>query len=67
MANPRNLKNTYWEIFQLVDSRTDQEETTKLLNDLHYSFLYAVLQLEEKWLLECLVWCLQNVYSEALV
>lgn len=48
MANPRNVKNTYWEILQLVDSRTDKEDTTKLLNDLHYSFLYAVLQLEEK-------------------
>lgn len=48
MDNPRNMKNTYWEILQLVDNKTDHEETTKLLNDLHYSFLYAVLQLEEK-------------------
>jgi len=46
MANLRNVKSTYLEILQLVDSRT--EETLKLLNDLHYSFSYTVLQLEEK-------------------
>lgn len=66
MVNPRNVKNTYQEIFQLVDSRTDKEETIKLLNDLHYSFWYAVVQLEKTQLLGCLVWSLQNVYSEAL-
>lgn len=48
MVNPRNVKNTYREILQLVDSRVDKEETIQLLNDLHYSFSYAVLQLEEK-------------------
>lgn len=67
MVNLRNAKNTYHEMLQLVDSRTDKEETIKSLNDLHYSFWYAVLQLEKKQLLECLVWSLQNVYSAALV
>lgn len=67
MVNPRNVKNTYWEIRQLADSIIDKEEIIKLLNDLHYSFLYAVLQLEMKWLLGYLVWSPQNVYSETLV
>lgn len=48
MVNPRNVKNTYWEILHLVDSRINKEETIKLINDLHYSFVHAVLQLEEK-------------------
>lgn len=47
MVNPRNVKNTYWKILQLVDSRIEKEETIKLLNDLYYSFSYTVLQLEK--------------------